>query len=260
MSRLPVASQAAAALLLAAACATVPPAPPREDSVLANLVGPDAARDTLRGLANVRVQGPQGGASFAQVVVVDLPDRARLEAQSAVGTTAVVLTLRGEELRYHSYLRHEYAAVPAGRESLERLAGIAVPPGPLLRLLLGLSPLPLRREDPRVTMQPDGEGFRVESVDGRLWQRLWTDRQGFLERGELGEAGETLVAFSLADRRPVDGLLFPFRLVVEQPGGARRLSLTYESLRLNEPIPGDLFELPRPTDGRTRILEPPGGR
>lgn len=260
MTRLGLAFPAAAALLLAAACATVPPVPPGGDSVLANLVGPDGVRDTLRGLASVRVQGPRGGASFSQVVVVDLPDRARLEAQSAVGTTAVVLTLRGEELRYHSYLRHEYAAVPASRESLERLAGIAVPPGPLLRLLLGLSPLPLRRDDPRVTMQADGEAFRLESVDGRLWQRLWTDRQGFLERGELGEGNDILVAFSLADRRPVDGILFPFRLIVEEPGGVRRLSLTYESLRLNEPIPGDLFELPRPTDGRTRILELRGGR
>jgi len=248
-----------AALLAATACATAPSAPPPQGSTLDTLLDPEAGRRTLRGLATVRVAGPQGGGSFSQVVVVVLPDRARLEVQTAVGTTALVLALAGEQLTVHSYVRHEYTLAPATRGSLERLAGIPVPPGPLLRLLAGLAPLPLRRDDPRLQLEPEGEGFRLESVDGALWQRLWTDRQGYLTRGEVAQFGETLFRFSLGDRRPVDGSLFPFSLAVEEAGGGRRLSLAYESVRLNEPVPGDLFELPRPADGRTRILDLRGG-
>lgn len=205
----------------------------------------------------MRVEGPQGKLSFSQVVVVELPDRARLEAQSAVGVTALVLTLDGGRLQYQSLFPRQYAEGQATRQVLGRLAGVPVPPGPLLRLLLGLPPLPLHRDDPRLTMEADGDGFRIESVEGGLWQRLWTGAQGLLDRGEVGESAQTLFRFRMADPRAVDGALFPFLLMVEEAGGERRVQLEYQSVRLNEAIPPDLFELPRPTDPRTKILDLP---
>lgn len=248
-------------LLLTPACAVVrSPAPAPESSVLEHLVAPEAIRRTLRGLAAVRAEGPQGRLSFGQVVVVELPDRARLEVQSAVGVTALVLTLDGERLRYQSLFPRQYAEGRASRQVLGRLAGVPVPPGPLLRLLLGLPPLPLHRDDPRLTMEPEGDGFRIESVEGPLWQRLWTGGQGLLERGEVGESVQALFRFRMGDPRPVDGALFPFFLAIEEAGSERRLQLEYQSVRLNEPIPPDLFDLPRPTDPRTKILDLSGTR
>jgi len=259
MSAVRVLVPAAAALLLGVvARARVAPAP--ESSILASLLQASEVRDTLRGLATVRVSGAGRGGSFSQVVVVDLPDRARLEMQSTVGTAALVLTIAGEQLRYHSYLQHEYVTAPATLQTLDRLAGIPVPPGPLLRLLLGLTPLAVTRGDPRLVVEAEGAGFRVESVAADLSQRVWTGAGGRVERGELGQAGVPLLRFAFRDYRPVDGLPFPFELQMEEGSGARKLTVRYETVKLNEPIPADLFELPRPTDGRTKIRELRGGQ
>ncbi len=246
----------AVALLLATACAPVAIVP--QGTVLANLFESATVRHTLRGRATVSVSNAGRGASFPQVVVVELPDRARFEAQTTLGSTALVLTLDGNRLRYHSFLAHEYVAAPATLATLDRLAGIPVPPGPLLRLLLGLTPLPLDRSDPRLAAEPEGAGFRLESVEGSLWQRLWTGPGGVLARGELGQAGHLLLRFEFADYRPVEGLPFPFVLHVEDGEGVRKLAVRYDAVTLNEPIPADLFDLPRPTDDRTKIRELPG--
>jgi hypothetical protein len=253
MSRPALLRCAAAGLALAAGCARVTSAP-EESTVLSSLFETTAVRQTLRAQAAVRVSGAGRGGSFAQVVVVELPDRARLEVQSMVGSTALVLVVRGDRLQYRSYLEHEYVTAPATRESLDRLAGIPLPPPALLRLLLGLTPLPLTRGDPRMVVEPEGPGFRLESVHGALWQRLWTGAGGLLERGELGQAGRPLFAFAFREYRPVDGLPFPFELAVEDAAG-RTLTVRYESVKLNDAIPDDLFALPAPTDGRTRIRE-----
>jgi hypothetical protein len=178
--------------------------------------------------------------------------------QSTVGSTALVLTIDGNRLRYHSFLAHEYVTAPATLATLDRLAGIPVPPGPLLRLLLGLTPLPLVRDDPRIVMEAEGAGFRLESVAGPLWQRLWTGTGGLLVRGELGQAEQRFLRFELGDYRPLDGSLFPFALHVEEGEGARKLAVRYETVKLNDPLPADLFDLPRPADDRTKIRELPG--
>jgi hypothetical protein len=253
MRRLLILSLAAAGLWLAAGCARVAPAP-GESTVVSSLFETGGVRHTLRAQAGVSVSGSGRSGSFPQVVVVKLPDRARLEVQSMVGSTALVLVVRGDRLRYRSYLAHEYVTGPATRESLDRLAGIPLPPRTLLRLLLGLTPLPLTRGDPRMVVEPDGAGFRLESVDDGMWQRLWTGAGGLLERGELGQAGQLLFAFAFREYRPVDGLPFPFELSVEDTAG-RKLAVRYETVTLNDAIPDDLFELPPPTDGRTRIRE-----
>ena len=51
-------------------------------------------------------------------------------------------TVRADELRVHSPVRHEYWTGRATREALGRLLTVPVPPEPLLRLLAGLPPLP----------------------------------------------------------------------------------------------------------------------
>jgi hypothetical protein len=253
MSGLRVRTLAAAGLLLAGACARVAPAP--EGTVLGSLYQAAGVRETLRGQATVTLAGAGRSTSFPQVILVALPDRARLEVQSMVGSTALLLTIAGDQLRYRSFLQHEYVAAPATRETLDRLAGIPVPPRPLLRLLLGLAPLPLQRADPRTVMEAEGQGFRVETVDGALSQRLWTGAGGLLERGELSQAGQRLLTFALGDYRLVDGLPFPFHVSVQEADGARRLAVRYDSVKLNDAIPADLFDLPRPTDGRTRVRD-----
>jgi hypothetical protein len=190
------------------------------------------------------------------VVVVALPDRARLEVLSPVGTAVLLLVIRGEELALHAPGRREYGVGRATRETLDRLTRIPVPPGPLLRLLAGLPPLPLRPGDPRVQVVQEERATRVESVDGSFWQRLWTGPDGTsLAGGELGEATGLLLRFQFGDRRPDAGTPFPHLVAVQVAGAETRVTIRYDSVRLNASVESELFELPRPADPALRILD-----
>jgi hypothetical protein len=201
-----------------------------------------------------------GSGSVLQAIVIALPDRARLETLSPVGTTVLLLTIHGDDLRVHSLLQHEYAVGRATKETLARLAKVPLPPGPLLRLLAGLPPLALRPDDPRVQISGEPSALRVDSVDGAYWQRLWMapDSSG-VAHGELGEATGPLLRFQFGDRQNVGGTPFPFEIRLEGVAADTGLIIRYQTVRLNLPVEAELFELPRPTDGQTRILDLGGG-
>jgi hypothetical protein len=254
----------AAGLSLLAACAAMREAPaPRllrqgalPEAFLDRLAADEAAVRTLRGLASVHYAGPTGRGSTTQAIVVALPDRARLEALSPLGTAVLLLAIRGGELTVYAPARHEYGVGRATRETLGRLAQVSLPPGPLLRLLAGLPPLGIRPEDPRVQVAVETGAIRVESVDGPFWQRVWSGPDGMtLERGELGDAGGLLLTFEFGERRQIDGAGFPFAVRLEEANGGTHLIIRYETVRLNEPVEAALFDLPRPSDGSTRFLD-----
>jgi hypothetical protein len=103
---------------------------------------------------------------------------------------------------------------------------------------------------------PDGAAVRVESVDGEHWQRLWTEGdEPEVARGEMGRASEVLFTFAFSDRRPTGGRSFPFGIRVEDSASRGRLEVQYERLQLNLPAEPHLFDLPAPTDPRTRIID-----
>jgi len=261
--RHPLLFPGAALLLLGVSCAVVPegpppapPTPPEAGAVREQLLKDEAGPRTIRGLATVRYEGPAGSGSATQAVLLAVPDRARLETLSPLGTTAVVVVLRGEEVRVHSLLANAYGVGQATRETVGRLTRIPIPPSPFLRLLAGLPPLPLRASDPRLLVTMVGAAVRVDSVDGGFWQRLWTERDGVgVEGGELGDASGPLLTFAFADHRPVGDATFPFAIRLESVTTGSRLDLHYSTVRLGEPIEGSLFELPRPTAPGTRLLD-----
>ena len=258
--RFPVRPLVAAGLLLTAACAVLPAprlgAPPELETVRDLLLHDEATAQTVRGLARVGFDGPRGSGSATQAVVVALPDRARVEVLTPLGTTALVATLRAEELRVHSPIRHEYSVGRATRETLARLVMVPVPPAILLRLLAGLPPLAVRAQDPRLTLVAEGPVVRVETVDGEYWQRLWTGTEDpGVARGEVGRASELLLTFSFADRRLVQGRAFPFEQQVGDPATGSRLRVQFEQVALNGPAEAALFDLPPPADPQTRIIE-----
>jgi hypothetical protein len=159
-------------------------------------------------------------------------------------------------LRAHSPAQHAYWTGRATREALARLLNVPVPPEMLLRVLAGLPPLPVRADDPRLAIVPDGATVRVESVEGDHWQRLWSEADDpAVGRGEVGRASEVLFAFAFTERRPTDGRAFPFEIRVEEIATRTRLRVQYERVQLNLPVDPDLFDLPPPADPQTRIID-----
>lgn len=251
---------AAAGMCLVTSCAVAPTprltAPPDPAAVLSRLHHDEATTQTVAGRARLTFDGPHGGGSGAQVVVVALPDRARVEALTPLGTTALVATVRGDSLEAHSPVQHVYWTGPATSETLGRLLHVPVPPALLLRVLAGLPPLPVRANDPRVTVVSEGATVRVESVDGEHWQRLWTEPDDpAVGRGVVGRASEAMFTFTFAERRPVGGRDFPFEIRVEETGWRTRVQVQYHGVQLNRPTAPELFEVPPPTDPQTQRID-----
>ncbi len=249
----------AAGILLATSCAAPPvarpPIPLDPEGVRAELLRDESAVRSVKGLARVEFAGPRGSGSVSQVIVVALPDRARVETLSPLGTTALVVVLRGEEIRLHSPVSREYGVGRASGALVGRLLDVPVPPALLVRLLAGLPPLALHAGDPRFDAVADGPGVRVESVDGPWWQRLWAGEGMGIDRGEVGRSAETILRFGFSDRRSAGGVQFPFSIWVEDAAQGGRLQVTYERLQLNPTVDDALFDLPPPRDSETRFID-----
>ncbi len=236
----------AAALLAGfSACATIPETPAPRPRISASLL-PEPEREwkTLRGLARVSFSGPGGSGAASEVVLIALPDRGRLESLTPLGTTAAVVVVAEGEVRYHSVVNRQFATGRATRGTLERLLGIPVPPEPLLRLLAGHPPLPVRLRDPRTRVDAEGEGQRLESVEGSLWQRIQFPPPSVAGavRGELGDASGPLLQFEWEAWRTVGEVEFPHVLRMTGGRGAR-LDLTYECVHLDEALDPAFFVL-----------------
>ena len=250
-----------AACLLAAGCAALPAfnTAPNPDQVQAQIARDEAAVRTLRGSARVDATGGAESGSAHQVIAIALPDRARLETLTPIGTTALMIVIRGDELRVHSPVRKEFGIGPATAETLGRLVRVPMPPAFLLRLLAGLPPFPVRPEDPRTGIAVEGAAVRLDAVEGIWWERLWTGAgDPAIVRGELGQASGVLLRFGYDDRRAAGETVFPFGIWAEEAATGTRLTLTYERVRLNLPVDDSLFELPLPSDG-SRVIRLDGG-
>jgi len=74
-----------------------------------------------------------------------------------------------------------------------------------------------------------------------------------LHRALHAYAHDVGLAFRFEDRRQVGDRAFPYRVRVEQPGGAW-LEVAYRSLELNVPVDESVFSLPVPA-GDVRLVD-----
>lgn len=254
----PAAGFALAGLALAGACTTSLPQPPGPPAptpgeAAAALEGAEAATRTLRGLADVRLEREGQRVRFREAAVLALPDRLRLETLQFGGSTALVLATNGDRLAIYSLATREFAHGRATAAAVAALAGVAVEPRHLLRLLAGLPPLPFRAADPRSRVEADGAGWVAESVTGPFLQRLRLHPTGDVADGELRAAGAPLFTFQFDEFRPLGTRAFPHRLRLEQPGRGR-VEVAYRTVELNAPVDDAVFSLAVPP-GDVRVLD-----
>lgn len=255
-------------LLIGAGCtpARVPPVglppvvPIPKDQVASVLGEREGAIRSVKGLAKVRVVRRGEARTLEEAALISPPNHLRLETLAFGGAPVAILVMDGEVLALHALSRKEFIVAPARRHALEALSGLPVQPGQLLRLLAGLPPLEVRPADPRLLVQAEGPGYAVDSVEGRYRQELSVTGGGTIAAGKLWEVDQLLLTFRFDDLRETGGVPFPHRILVEVPGEAASVQVTYQSVQLNAPIPPEMFRLERPTDPETRFLELDGAR
>src|SRR5262249_18076980 len=139
------------ALLLslpALACATGPRAPrplpaedPRPAALLSGLAHAAEGRRTLRGVAQLALEGPNGSGRARQVLVLERPARLRVEGLGVLDPTLLVLTTAGGRSRLLRVPERSFDSGPVYPDLLRDVAGLAVTPEQAVELLLGV-PLP----------------------------------------------------------------------------------------------------------------------
>ncbi len=246
--------------LLLAACRTLPgaypplgPDDPRPAVLLGSLDERAAGRHALRGRAELALESDDLAVPprSRQVLVLERPDRLRVEILGFLSQTQAVLTTDGGRYEFFVADGQRYESGAIYRGLLWDVARIDLEPREVVELLLG-APIPDRRLAlERALATPDG-GVQLElagaaaagretfvfDAEGRL-RRLRREPEGLEVRfDDYALVAGTPLAHSLA-------------LSLEQTGTRAELSL--RDLELNPDLPDALFEL-RPAPGSV-----PGG-
>jgi hypothetical protein len=239
--------------LLLAACRTLPgplaplpPEDPRPARLLASLEERAAERRALRGRAELEVESERFEVppSTRQVLVLERPDRLRVEILGFLNQTQAVLTTSGG--RYELFVAdgQRYESGMAYRGLLWDVARIDLEPREVVELLLGVPLADRRLALRRALATPEG-GVQLEVAGPPAagTQTFVFDAAGRLRRMRREPEGLDVRFGAYA---PVDGAAVAHTIVVEHAGTRAELSL--HDVELNPDLPEGLFEL-RPAAG-----------
>lgn len=192
------------------------------------------ARRGLRAYGRIRVESPEGKGRWREVVLVERPDRLRLETLNFLGQTQTLLVSDGDEYSFYDGRALESGA--ADDEILRDRLGFDISARDAIAVLLAAPPL--AGESPQQIFADGGERvveFEMQRVrfapDGRL---LGVER--------LDPRGETIWSAEFADFRD-DASAFPMELALAFPRTGFRVALELEDVELNPDLDRALFDV-----------------
>lgn len=223
---------------------------PVAEEMLRTLKEREARATSLRAVLDLTVWYGGRRQYLQQVAVVERPALIRLETIGWAGLTTLVVASDGHRLQAHVPMENTYVAGLATADNVAAVAGIRVAPSHLVRLLLGLPPLPIEI-DKSAVFRPESEyAYLVRERESPYTQRLWVSADDLtLLRGELYDWKSLRLRF----RYSPEGYGL-FSLLLEEPSGRVVIEVSYRSYELNPELPSDLFTLPQPS-GRVRVVD-----
>jgi outer membrane biogenesis lipoprotein LolB len=231
-------------LLLLAGCSTLPPASiplppgdPRPALQASALRALALQRTALRATARIQVEG-QGGAGFSrQLLLAERPGRLRIEVLSLMGQRALVLATDGD--RYDLYRAGE-VGIETGvihPQLLQEVAGVALPPGDAVALLLAAPALP---EGAPLHAAEDAQGALSLTWPDRV---LRLDPEGRLREMRWQLPGGSVSAHYDDHRVLPDGASFPFQMALHFDENGQQLRVDFREVELNPALAPALFRL-----------------
>jgi hypothetical protein len=243
----------AIAAALASGCAGLRPAPipvagdARPAALLAELARADARRRSLRAVAKLSLEGPAGAGRAKQILLVERPDRLRVEVLGLLDQTVAVLTTDGVRYQLFRSEGRSRTEGPVHAGLLWEVAGLAVTPEQAVRILLGAPAPPPEARLTGGTQLADGRlrlDLREPGSSGSL--RLEFDRLARLVGWSLLDAGgATLREARFADHRPLGDELFPYELELFDHTTGAHARVVFLQVELNPALEPALFELAR---------------
>lgn len=250
----------AATVLVLSGCTTItPPAtklpPPtwEADKLIESLQQRDREFRTVRALAQVDYNGPEGKHGFQEAVVIQRPDRLRLETLTFLGAILIVTANDREVAGLHPR-EGVFVRGPSTKDNLRRYTQIPLELGEITTLLSGLPPV-----DSRATPKLEGSAL-VFSADGRKRDVVTFDLQQPVpskwERFDAEGKVELTAQFSNYISTPAG--LFAQRVQFEATLQKKKIEVRYQEPEINGVVSADLFSQQKPPSAKEVPIEAVG--
>lgn len=251
-----------ALVLFVNGCATIAPPPsaqpPLRQWPAAQLIEALNQRHSqlrsLRALARVNYVGPDGKGSVQEAVLVERPDRLRLETLTMLGAVLIVTANASEIIGYHS----REGIMVRGRPSqanLVRYTQIPLELQEVTALLMGMAPVKLDGE-----WRQEGDGLVFFTGGKKTDAITFAAAEPVPTRWErFNSAGGVEIRATFAEHISTPSGWFPMRIWLEAPAQNRTLEVRYQDPDINTPIPVESFSQQRPAHVREIPIEAIGG-
>lgn len=238
-------------------CATVsPPAPqlPVPEWQSAELMKSMTQRReqlrSMRALAQVDYAGPEGKHGFQEAVVVQRPDRLRLETLSYLGAILIVTANDKEIIGYHPR-EGVFVRGQRSKENLLRYTQIPLELDEITSLLSGLPPVdasaPWKQEGNTIIFSPNGR--KKDAVAFESHQPVPTKWERFNDDGKIE------LSARFADYISTPAGLFPSKISIEAHLQKKKVEIRYQEPELNPTIPAELFTQQKPPHAKEVPIE-----
>ncbi|MBM4296699.1 MAG: DUF4292 domain-containing protein, partial [Deltaproteobacteria bacterium] len=186
--------------------------------------------------------GPEGKHGFDEALLVQRPDRLRLETLTMLGAILIVTANDKEIIGYHP---REGVLVrgQSSKTNLLRYTKIPLELEEITMLLSGLPPVdsasaPWRQEDNSLLFSPGGKLKDVVAFESHLglptkWQRF-------------NGSGAVELTAQFSDYIKTAAGLFPSKINVEAPLQNKKLEIRFQEPELNATIPAESFSQQKP--------------
>jgi hypothetical protein len=205
---------------------------------------------SLRALARVDYVGPNAKQNFQEAIVVQRPDRLRLETLTFLGAILIV-TVNNQEMIGYQPREGVFVRGKASREAIARFTQIPLEPDEITTLLIGLPPVdtnaPWKQEGNTLLFSPNGRArdrvaFEIAQPAPSKWERL-------------NSVGDVELAVSFLDYSQISAGLFASRMQIEAPLRKIKLEIRMQDPELNGPMTDDLFTQQKPPNVKEYPIE-----
>lgn len=205
---------------------------------------------SLKAAARVNYSGPDGKNGFDEAVLVQRPDRLRLETLAMFGTILVV-TANDKEIIGYSPRDGIYVRGQGSKANLLKVTKMPLELDEMTALLLGLPPV-----DARVPSEQDDNTLVFTSASGRKDAVSFESNQPVPTKWERRDGrGQIELSASFADYIQTPVGLFASKILIESPPQKKRLEIRFQEPELNVSLSNDLFSQPKPPNVKEYPLE-----